>query len=461
MKYIATFISKYKYNNFSFDELVSICEMLKIKNLKIDETFNYDIQHIPYITLSFDDIDKPEICQQIVDRAVLLKNIIKIYSEGDSMDEIIQNNNKDEYKKEQESTESFKFDVDVRGVTINQTERLGMMNKFSAFPMKGKVDLTSYQRLFVIFQNKIINSEKSEIFFGRQIAGKDDKDTRFYTKYDLSHRKYLGPTSTDHILAFLMANLAQIKQNDVIIDPFAGTGSLLIPPTHYGAFVFGCDLDVRVLKGYSVGYVRKENKTVKKEADIFTNFDDYGLPRPQIIRQDINHPGVKKNNHVFDAIICDPPYGYRACSKKTGLSEYKKEKREKRINKKKEEMLKENENNEENEESEEEENEDNKEKDEFNPDYVLYGGEKRLFLPLKKCEVSQIFENLINFANDSLKKDGILVCLYPTKRTKKEKDLVHLPINFPQHKSFKLLRACENQYSTLKSRWCLVYRKIE
>ena len=52
MKYIATFISKYKYNNFSFDELVSICEMLKIKNLKIDETFNYDIQHIPYITLS-------------------------------------------------------------------------------------------------------------------------------------------------------------------------------------------------------------------------------------------------------------------------------------------------------------------------------------------------------------------------------------------------------------------------
>ena len=33
---------------------------------------------------------------------------------------------------------------------------------------------------------------------------------------------------------------------------------------------------------------------------------------------------------------------------------------------------------------------------EFNPDYVLYGGEKRLFLPLKKCEVSQIFENLIN-----------------------------------------------------------------
>ena len=73
-----------------------------------------------------------------------------------------------EYKKEQESTESFKFDVDVRGVTINQTERLGMMNKFSAFPMKGKVDLTSYQRLFVIFQNKIINSEKSEIFFVRK-----------------------------------------------------------------------------------------------------------------------------------------------------------------------------------------------------------------------------------------------------------------------------------------------------
>ena len=106
-------------------------------------------------------------------------------------------------------------------------------------------------------------------------------------------------------------------------------------------------------------------------------------------------------------------------------------------------------------------NEESDEEEDFDPDYIHYGDEKRLFLPTKACEVSQIFESLISFANDVLKKDGLLVCLYPTKRNKKEADLVHLPIGFPQHKSFMLLKACENKYSKLKSRWCLVYKKIE
>ena len=444
MKYIATFISKFKYNNFNFEELVSICEMFNIKNLKIDENFMFDVMNYPYINIYFDGIDNEELCKKIVNRAVLLKNIVKVYSEGNSVDDLIKNMNTEAFKEEQESTESFKFDVDIRGLSVNQAGRVEMMNKFNAFPLKGKVDLNSPKRIFTLFQNKFDN--KTYTFFGRQLAGKDEH-TRFYTKYDLIHRKYLGPTSTDHILAFLMTNLAQIKKNELIIDPLAGTGSILIPPTHYGAFVFGCDLDVRVLKGYAVGYVRKDNKMVSNEADIFTNFDDYGLPRPQIIRQDINHPSFKKKNNTFDAIVCDPPYGYRACSKKTGLSDYKKEKREQRLKQK---MKKEKDNNEESDEEED-----------FDPDYIHYGDEKRLFLPTKACEVSQIFESLISFANDVLKKDGLLVCLYPTKRSKKEADLVHLPIGFPQHKSFMLLKACENKYSKLKSRWCLVYKKIE
>ena len=44
---------------------------------------------------------------------------------------------------------------------------------------------------FIEFQNKFDN--KTYTFFGRQLAGKDEH-TRFYTKYDLIHRKYLGPT---------------------------------------------------------------------------------------------------------------------------------------------------------------------------------------------------------------------------------------------------------------------------
>ena len=199
-----------------------------------------------------------------------------------------------------------------------------------------------------------------------------------------------------------------------------------------------------------------ENKIAcKGEADIFSNFDEYGLQRPQIIRQDINTPCFRKNNFYFDAIICDPPYGFRACSKKTGQSAYQKQKREGRINKRKEQIQKEKEN-----EIMDDNDDDKGDKKEFDPDYVYMYGNKQLYLPLKHCEVDQIFENLVAFANDVLRKDGLLVCLYPTKRTQEENESDYLPENFPRHVNFKLERACENAFKVLKSRWCLVYRKI-
>jgi tRNA G10 N-methylase Trm11 len=47
------------------------------------------------------------------------------------------------------------------------------------------------------------------IYFGTEVAtcriGGKESDT-FYKRFNLKKRPYLGPTSTDHELAFLMAN---------------------------------------------------------------------------------------------------------------------------------------------------------------------------------------------------------------------------------------------------------------
>ena len=50
-----------------------------------------------------------------------------------------------------------------------------------------------------------------------------------------------------------MCHQANIDENSFVIDPFVGTGSLLIPPSHYGALTFGSDIDMRVLQGTKVG----------------------------------------------------------------------------------------------------------------------------------------------------------------------------------------------------------------
>lgn len=85
-------------------------------------------------------------------------------------------------------------------------------------------------------------------YFGRLLADNNGmKDT--LNKYDLKKRLYLGPTSLDHSLALIMCNLARVKKNDFVYDPFVGTASILIGASHLGSMCFGSDIDIRVLKG--------------------------------------------------------------------------------------------------------------------------------------------------------------------------------------------------------------------
>jgi tRNA (guanine10-N2)-methyltransferase len=82
------------------------------------------------------------------------------------------------------------------------------------------------------------------------------------TKYSLRKRPYLGPTTTDHELAFLMANQAQCREGDLVYDPFVGTGSIAIACQHFGALVVASDIDIRVLTGSGVGFKTK-NKGIE------------------------------------------------------------------------------------------------------------------------------------------------------------------------------------------------------
>ena len=211
MKYLATFIKNNNFYNFCLPEIISVCDIYDMKNFTYNkDTFSYDIQKEPYIEISFDGIENKENCQKLIDRATLLKSIIKIYGKGDNMDEVInyiEKNNLEEFKQEAESLESFRFDIDFRGLSENREKELEMINKFDKFNFKAKVDIKKAQRIFVIFRNTIENQKTKKIistkyYFGKQISGKDEKELRFYTKYVLTKRKYIGPTSTDHLLSF-------------------------------------------------------------------------------------------------------------------------------------------------------------------------------------------------------------------------------------------------------------------
>lgn len=169
---------------------------------------------------------------------------------------------------------------------------------FGDLPFEEKyVALKDYELVY-----KILDNEDDEmIYFGNVVAScrvDDFREDTFHAKYSLKLRPYLGPTSTDHELALLMANQGQVREGDFVYDPFVGTGSIAAALQHFKAFVFGSDLDIRVIKGYGVG--RKTKNDIKdldkiERFDIFTNFKYYKIPVPDFWVQDANHPMIRRS----------------------------------------------------------------------------------------------------------------------------------------------------------------------
>lgn len=156
--------------------------------------------------------------------------------------------------------------------------------------------------------------------------------------FTLKERRYLGPTSMDAEMAFVMANMvgrrhggaqrctrvvvhasrlpfapclplpptprrwppcsanahtpcthpspqAWARPGSLVFDPYCGTGSLLVAAARLGAYVIGGDIDMRVLK------VGKRNQKTGDPEDNFSNFSQYGLQWPAgLLRMDASRP---------------------------------------------------------------------------------------------------------------------------------------------------------------------------
>ncbi len=127
-------------------------------------------------------------------------------------------------------------------------------------------------------------------------------------------------------MALIMCNMAMVQKGDFVIDPFVGTGSVLVPCATFGGICMGTDIDMRVLHGNNNYNSNKEKGSKGKcpshhdhdpHPSVVSNFIQYELPIPDLIRAD-NSRSPLRCLEIFDAIICDPPYGIRAGARKCG-----------------------------------------------------------------------------------------------------------------------------------------------
>ena len=115
-------------------------------------------------------------------------------------------------------------------------------------------------------------------------------------KYHIKNRPFFSPIGIHPRIARSMINLANCSEDDIIIDPFCGTGGILIEASDMGINSVGIDIMKKMVE-YSKGNLKHFNlKSTVIEGDI----------------ADIR-------NYKFKAIVTDPPYGLSSTTKGEGV----------------------------------------------------------------------------------------------------------------------------------------------
>jgi len=155
----------------------------------------------------------------------------------------------------------------------------------------GKIIILNSNKSRVVFDNPdvILNVFLSEkIVLGTLIGSRDQS----IFKRQPSKRPFSLPISMEPRVARAMVNMARLREGQTLLDPFCGTGGILIEAGLMGIKIFGSDIDERMVKG-----------TIR-------NLEFYGIKPEKIVKCDVRDVDEYFNN--IDGIVCDPPYGRSA-----------------------------------------------------------------------------------------------------------------------------------------------------
>lgn len=250
--------------------------------------------------------------KQIAARCVLLRAVYIPIAHGGNYVECIDSIDKSPFEHSlaplrDESAPSFRCKVEAFGKKYSVEQQLERIHKFSetlrTFP--GRVKMRGADHELWILEDAFPRQGHGrsdgrgprQVLLARKVA---DGQGHVGATYSLKRRRYIGPTSMDAELSFVMANMARVQKDDLVMDPFCGTGGIMVACGVLGAHVLGGDINILALRG-------------KGEATVASNFDQYALPKPLgLIRADVlNSPIRRCKKRWFDAVVCDPPYGIK------------------------------------------------------------------------------------------------------------------------------------------------------
>ena len=124
---------------------------------------------------------------------------------------------------------------------------------------------------------------------------KNTIDRKQFEKRKAQFRPFFSPISLHPKLARALVNLSEIKQGQTLLDPFCGTGGILIEAGLIGARIIGSDIDDKLVTGCR------------------ENLDFYNIKNYDLFCKDIGN--VPECVSKIDAVATDLPYGKSTTTK--------------------------------------------------------------------------------------------------------------------------------------------------
>ncbi|GIY41560.1 hypothetical protein CDAR_172771 [Caerostris darwini] len=415
LNYGRSFLLWYAHDfyNFRLQELYSITKMFNISFEWIEEpTTNDHYSCKPFFLINF---PSPVDVQKIMSRTVLIKSAYELWARSKTLSElhnnlrIVPKTFLEPYCKEDVS---FKVMVETFGKKLSKEYKVERIDELVFLGFEGPIKLKDPDHSFLLMEYYGTDRNYApelpyDLFFGRWIA---DGQRFVSQKINLKTRKFIGNTTMDPLLSLVMANMARIQSGDIVLDPFVGTGGLLVAAAHFGGYVLGTDIDYLMLHGKAKPSRLNQKKREPDEC-VLSNMKQYGYESQylDVVVSDAALP-LWRHQSFFDVIITDPPYGIRESTERIGSEkEYK------------------------------------------IPEHLALN-----HIPSKVTySLQEIIEDLLDFSSRFLKLNGRLVFWMPSFNAHFNSE------QLPHHPCLKLLGYCKQALTGHSSRYLITMEKIK
>jgi tRNA (guanine10-N2)-dimethyltransferase len=259
-------------------------ELGKYEALELLKTENYS----PELILDCEKIVVIEVSGKIkarvVQRLAMTKRLSRIifYDKAEEIDAVV---------KKIDEIDIGKCSFAIRSINKKKNSETILAKKLGEkVPLRNKINLTMPDVKILYYSDKVsivsIWNKKKETYYKKCL------------EHHIKHRPFFSPISIHPRIARSMVNLSNCSLKHKIIDPFCGTGGILIEIANMEIEGIGIDILDKMVE-YSTGNLKHYNLTA------------------EIIKGDIQ----KLEDCEIDAIVTDPPYGISTTTQGEGVDE--------------------------------------------------------------------------------------------------------------------------------------------